>query len=155
MSVSIRLRESKLIVTYPRNNFGTEQHTQNSTQKHFRYSGILLKVQLLFPNIQCYYLWKSVLFFNFFKGKSKVKCNWACMGHRRGTYRVLVGKKPLRRPRRKWKYNIKLDFQEVCWDGMNRSSWLRTGTSVGRFECGNEPRGCIKCGVFLNQLSNG
>ena len=39
------------------------------------------------------------------------------MGARRDTYRVLVrkleGKRPLRRPRRRREYNIKLDLQEV------------------------------------------
>ena len=41
----------------------------------------------------------------------------ACMGERRGLYRVLVGKKegkrPLGRPRRRWEGNIKMDLQEV------------------------------------------
>ena len=47
------------------------------------------------------------------------------MGERRGVYRVLVGKpegkKPLRRPRRRWEDNIKMDLQEVgrgCGDWM-------------------------------------
>jgi hypothetical protein len=35
----------------------------------------------------------------------------------RGVYRALVGKsegrRPLGRPRRRWKYNIKMDLQEV------------------------------------------
>jgi len=39
------------------------------------------------------------------------------MGERRGTYRVLVekpeGKRPLRRPRRRWEDNIKMDLQEI------------------------------------------
>jgi hypothetical protein len=39
------------------------------------------------------------------------------MGERRGVYRVLVGKpegkRPLGRPRSKWKDNIKMDLQEV------------------------------------------
>ena len=43
----------------------------------------------------------------------------ACTGERRGAYRVLVGKpegkRPLGRPRRSWKENIKLDLQEVGW----------------------------------------
>jgi len=41
----------------------------------------------------------------------------ACMGERRGLYRVLVGKpegnRPLRRPKSRWEDNIKRDFQEV------------------------------------------
>ena len=39
----------------------------------------------------------------------------ACMGEKRGAYRVLVGKpegkRTLRRPRRRWKDNIKMDPQ--------------------------------------------
>ena len=43
------------------------------------------------------------------------------MGEKRGVYRVLVGKpegkKQLRRSRRRWKDNIKMDFQKVgCGD---------------------------------------
>jgi hypothetical protein len=68
----------------------------------------------------------------------------ARMGERRVVYRVLVGKpeekKPLGRPRRRWKGNIKMDLQEDekiilgwifkkwnlgSWTG---SIWLRIGT---------------------------
>ena len=49
----------------------------------------------------------------------------ARMGEGRRVHRVLVGKpegrRPLRRPRRRWEDNIKLDFQEVgggCGDWM-------------------------------------
>ena len=39
------------------------------------------------------------------------------MGERRGVHRVLVGKpegkRPLRRPRRRWEDNIKMDLREV------------------------------------------
>jgi hypothetical protein len=41
----------------------------------------------------------------------------ARMGEDRGVYRVLVGKReekrPLGRPRRRWKDNIKMDLQKV------------------------------------------
>jgi len=41
----------------------------------------------------------------------------ACMGNRRGAYRVLVrrsgGRRPLGRPRRRWEDNIKIDIQDV------------------------------------------
>jgi hypothetical protein len=41
----------------------------------------------------------------------------ACVGYRRGMYRVLVGKpegeRLLGRPRLKWEDNIKMDLQEV------------------------------------------
>jgi hypothetical protein len=43
----------------------------------------------------------------------------ARMGKRRGSYRVLVekpeGKEPLKRPKPRWKNNIKMDLQEVVW----------------------------------------
>jgi hypothetical protein len=49
----------------------------------------------------------------------------ARMGEDRGVHRVLVGrpegKRPLRRPRRKWEDNIKKDFQEV--EG-GRGDWM-------------------------------
>jgi len=41
------------------------------------------------------------------------------MGVRTGAYRCLVvkpeGKRPLGRPKRRWKDNIKMDLQEVGW----------------------------------------
>jgi hypothetical protein len=56
------------------------------------------------------------------------------MGHRRGVYRVLVGKpegkRPAGRPRRRWEDNIKMDLQEVGCGSMDcigvvqdRDSW--------------------------------
>jgi hypothetical protein len=57
------------------------------------------------------------------------------MGNSRGVYRVLVvkppeGKRPLGRPRSRWKNNIKMDLQEVGCEGMDwidvaqdRDSW--------------------------------
>ena len=58
----------------------------------------------------------------------------ACMGEGSGVHRVLVGKpegkRPLRRPRRRWEDNIKMDLQEVeggCGDWMklvqDRERW--------------------------------
>jgi hypothetical protein len=48
------------------------------------------------------------------------------MGQGRGVYRVLVGrpegKRPLGRPRRRWKDNIKVDLREIGIDGAN---WIR------------------------------
>jgi hypothetical protein len=44
----------------------------------------------------------------------------ACMGEKRGAYRILVGRpegrRPLGRPRRRWEDNIKMDLQDVGWD---------------------------------------
>jgi hypothetical protein len=56
---------------------------------------------------------------------------------KRNAYRILVGKpegkRPLGRQRRKWVDNIKMDFREIVWDGMDwtGSIWLRIGTSGG------------------------
>jgi len=50
----------------------------------------------------------------------------ACIGDRRGIYRVLVGKpegkRPLGRPRHRWEDNIKMDLQEVGCGGMD---WIK------------------------------
>jgi hypothetical protein len=50
----------------------------------------------------------------------------ARMGEGRGAYRVLIGrsegKRPLGRPRRRWKDNIKMDLGKIGIDGAN---WIR------------------------------
>jgi len=57
----------------------------------------------------------------------RMRWTWhvARMGDDRGVKMVLVGKpegnRPLRRPRRRWKYNIKMDVQEV---GGGRGDWM-------------------------------
>jgi hypothetical protein len=46
------------------------------------------------------------------------------MGEGRGAYRILVGRperrRPLGRPRRRWKDNIKMYLQDVGWGVMDR-----------------------------------
>jgi hypothetical protein len=46
-----------------------------------------------------------------------------CIGERKGTYMVLVGKperkRPLGGPWRRWEDNIKIDLQEVGYGGMD------------------------------------
>jgi hypothetical protein len=46
------------------------------------------------------------------------------MGDKRGVYRVLVarpeGKRSLERPRHRYEDNIKIDLQEVGWQGTDR-----------------------------------
>jgi hypothetical protein len=50
---------------------------------------------------------------------------WACStnGAKKNAYGILVGKpegmRPLGRPRRRWVDNIKIDFREIGWDGMD------------------------------------
>jgi hypothetical protein len=58
------------------------------------------------------------------------------MGEGRGAYRVLVGRpegrRPLRRSRRRWEDNIKMDVYEVGWGGAwTGLIWLRIGTGGG------------------------
>jgi hypothetical protein len=58
------------------------------------------------------------------------RMRWArhvvCIGEGRGVYRVLVGrpegKRPLGRPRRRWKDNIKIDLREI---GIDEANWIR------------------------------
>ena len=68
----------------------------------------------------------------------------ARMGEGRGVPRVLVGKhegkRPLRRPRRRWEDNIKTDLQEVggcCGDWMelaqDRDRWRALVNTVRNF----------------------
>jgi hypothetical protein len=80
------------------------------------------------------------------------KMKWAGhvarMGEGRGVCRVLItrpeGKRPLERPRRRWKYNIKMDLREVGIDVRNGLSWLRISPVAGFCEHGNEPFGSIR-----------
>jgi hypothetical protein len=57
----------------------------------------------------------------------RMRCagNVACMGERRGLYKVLVGKpagkRPLGRHRRRWNDNIKMDLQEA---GCGSMDWI-------------------------------
>jgi hypothetical protein len=56
----------------------------------------------------------------------------ACTTNGENAYRILVGKpkgkRPLRRPIRRWVDNIKMDLREIGWGGL---IWLRIGTSGG------------------------
>ena len=84
----------------------------------------------------------------------------ACMGDRRGVFRVLVGKpegkRPRGRPRPRWEDNIKMDLQEVECGGMD---WINLAQDRDRWwgacECDNELLGSIKCGKFLDYLRTG
>jgi hypothetical protein len=56
----------------------------------------------------------------------------ACMGEKRGTYRILVGRpegrQPLGRPRLRWEDNIKMDLQDVGCGGMDWIELSQIGT---------------------------
>jgi hypothetical protein len=69
------------------------------------------------------------------------------MGEKRNVFRLLVGnsegKRPLERPRRRWKDNIKMDLLEI---GLGGVGWI--GRAQDRYSpcaCGNETLGSIKC----------
>ena len=66
------------------------------------------------------------------------------MGERRGVYRVLMGKpegkRPFRKPRRRWEDNIKIDLEEVGCGGMywidmaqDRERWRALVSTVMNF----------------------
>ena len=61
---------------------------------------------------------------------------WRIGGKGRGVHWVLVGKpegkRPLGRPRHRWKDNIKVDVQEVGWSYGDWMSWLWIGRGGGR-----------------------
>jgi hypothetical protein len=42
------------------------------------------------------------------------------MGEKRNAYRLLVGKRLLGRPRRRWVVNIRMDLGEVGWGDVDR-----------------------------------
>ena len=58
----------------------------------------------------------------------------ARVGERRVVYRVLVekpeGKRPLRRPRRGWEDNMKMDIQEVGCEGVD---WIELAQDRNRW----------------------
>jgi hypothetical protein len=75
-------------------------------------------------NDELHSLYSSPNFVRLIKSK---RMRWtghvACMEEGRGVYRVLVGrpvgKRPLGRPRRRWKDNIKMDLRAIGFDGAN------------------------------------
>jgi hypothetical protein len=62
----------------------------------------------------------------------------------RNSYKILIGtrerKKPLGRPRRRWKDNIKMDLREIVWEvvdwihlGQHRNQWRAVVNTVMNF----------------------
>jgi hypothetical protein len=73
------------------------------------------------------------------------KMKWAehvaQLGEKRNVYRILVGKpegkRPLRRRRRRWVDNIKMDLGEIGWDGVDlvelaqdRDQWMAVVNTI-------------------------
>jgi hypothetical protein len=69
---------------------------------------------------------------------------WSTNGEKRNAYRTLVenpeGKRPLRRPRRRWVDNIKIDLREIGWDGMD---WIDLAQDRDQW------RALLKAGINL------
>jgi hypothetical protein len=57
-------------------------------------------------------------------------------------------KKPLRRPRRRWKDNIKIALKEIWWEGVD---WIHMAQDKDRWRY---LLGFIKGGEFLDYLSD-
>jgi hypothetical protein len=63
------------------------------------------------------------------------------------------GRIPLRRPRRRWEENIKMDKGNRVWGCGLDSLGSGYGYVAGTCEHGNEPSGSIKCREILDYLS--
>jgi hypothetical protein len=70
----------------------------------------------------------------------------ARIGEKMNAYRILVGKpegkRPLRRQRRRWMYNIKIDIREIVWDdtdwidlAQDRNQWRALVNTVMNIKC--------------------
>ena len=62
------------------------------------------------------------------------------------------GKRQLRRPRRRWMHNVRMDLQEV--DVGMWMDWAGPGKIyvAGSCECGNEHSGSLKCAEYFMYL---
>jgi hypothetical protein len=80
------------------------------------------------------------------------------MGKMRIVYIILVGisegKTPLGRPRFRWEDNIRMDLREIKWKGVD---WIHLDQDMDQWRAlvsSNEILGSIKCGEFLDYLSD-
>jgi hypothetical protein len=54
----------------------------------------------------------------------------ALMGEKRNAYRLLMGKRPLGRPRHRWVVNIRMDLGEVGWGDVD---WISLAQDRNRW----------------------
>jgi hypothetical protein len=77
---------------------------------------------------------RSVFVFTLYCGN--LVCESETMGERIGEYKILVyiteGRRPHRKPRRRYEDNIKVDFQEVGQGGMGWVALVEDRDFVGR-----------------------
>jgi hypothetical protein len=82
------------------------------------------------------------------------------MGKMRNAYRVSVGKpegkRPLRRPRRRWVDNIKMDFRGMGW---GRTDWIGLAQDRGQWRAlvitVQTSRFHVNVGKFLSSCTTG
>jgi hypothetical protein len=74
------------------------------------------------------------------------------MGEKRKAYRLLVGKRPLGRPRRRWVDNMRMDLVEVGWGDVDwigvaqdRDRWRALVNSVLNLSGSIKCWGTIEC----------
>jgi hypothetical protein len=90
--------------------------------------------------------------------RTRLAWHVARMGEKTNAYRILVGKpegkRPLGRPRRRWVDNIKMDFREIGWDGVDwidmvqdRDRWIALSNKVLNLDS-------MKCWEVLEWLHN-
>jgi hypothetical protein len=104
-----------------------------------RQRSVLRLSLFVFPFLYVFLLYFLYSFPNIVRVVKSRRMRWAGhvmrIGEDRGVHRVLVGKpegkRPLRRPRRRWEDNIKMDLQEVGGVVGTGWCWLWIGTGGG------------------------
>jgi hypothetical protein len=75
-------------------------------------------------------------------------------GEMTNTYKIFVERhenRPLGRPKRRLRYNIKMDLKRIQWNVWTGFIWLSTGPVAGYCEHGNKPSGVHKRrGIFTS-----
>jgi hypothetical protein len=77
----------------------------------------------------------------------------ARIGDRRGIHKISVqkpkGKRQLRKPKRGWEDNTRMDLQELGWKGVDWTGMTQQEQVPDYCERGNEPSCSITFGKFL------
>ena len=125
------------------------------------------KINLKLLTLTVYYLGDPI------KGVKWV-AHVVCVEEKRNAYRILVGKlkvkkRPLGKPRHRWEDNIKMDINEIAWEGMDWThlaqdrdqghslvstvmnlyvqlkvgNFLRGWATIGAFKSGYSPVSCL------------